>query len=243
MVRVNFALAALASMELNGLTVVFSQESTVLRSTLLSALVAVALLPPLAHSQALPTQQKAADLQVGGFFSYSIFSLPTPLPSAHFYGPGAFVDFDLRHHIGIEGSYNLLNNSSPSTFNVGTGANVYTLGGITQKTYQVGIRYRVTLPHGFADSGSRFVPWVRGTYGRGVFNYGYAEVPSNGTTFRAYNTDVAYNIYTLGGGLDFHLTRSINLRLVDFQHQVWLNFPTQNFTPDVLSVGAAYHFH
>jgi len=54
----------------------------------------------------------------------------------------------------------------------------------------------------------------------------------------------AYNLFAIGGGADYKLRRSINLR-GDFEYQRWLKGPTlaNGLTPYLASVGVAYHFH
>jgi len=179
------------------------------------------------HSQALPTEQKAADFQVGG--GYAGAKPDYTGISQHFYGPNIYFDFDVRHHLGLEGSFTLLNQPAPN--------------GVTEKTYQIGIRYRFTDLRHLPE---RIVPYARFNYGRGVFNYGYTSVQnpaSPGSYITIQNADLGYNMYSIGGGIDFALTRSINIRAIDYQYQSWLNFQPGSLSPAVLSVGAAYHFH
>jgi opacity protein-like surface antigen len=93
---------------------------------------------------------------------------------------------------------------------------------IYERTYEIGPR--VFVHHG------PLIPYAKVMYGRGVYN------------FRNSVANVAYNIYTFGGGADYQLTRSINLR-GDYEYQTWMGFPIQNLHPSVITVGVAYHFH
>lgn len=92
-----------------------------------------------------------------------------------------------------------------------------------ERTYEVGARYIVAHFWGLA-------PYAKGMYGRGVYNY-----PAN-------VANLAFNLISLGGGADYRLNRSLNLR-ADYEHQSWFNVPLQNPQPNLVSVGIAYHFH
>jgi hypothetical protein len=49
----------------------------------------------------------------------------------------------------------------------------------------------------------------------------------------------------MGGGIEYRLNNAINLRVADFEYQHWstTTIAPNGLTPEVLSVGAAYHFH
>lgn len=93
---------------------------------------------------------------------------------------------------------------------------------IYERTYEIG-------PRIFVHRGP-LIPYAKVMYGRGVYNF------SNSIA------NVAYNIYTVGGGADYQITRSLNLR-GDYEYQTWMGFPIQNLHPSVITVGVAYHFH
>jgi hypothetical protein len=65
--------------------------------------------------------------------------------------------------------------------------------------------------------------------GRGVYN------------FSGNIANLAYNIYTFGGGADFALGPTINLR-ADYEFQNWSGFPIATLHPSLFTIGAAYHF-
>ena len=96
------------------------------------------------------------------------------------------------------------------------GENVY------ERTYEAGGRYVYPI-------GLRLRPYGKLMYGRGVFNY-----PNN-------IANLAYNLGVVGGGLDYRLTRTINVR-ADFEHGRWFGFPLAPLQPNVLTIGVAYHF-
>jgi hypothetical protein len=84
------------------------------------------------------------------------------------------------------------------------------------------------------------VPYAKVLFGRGVFNFAGPD-PATGKTVQVAN--LAFNTQSIGGGVDFKLSRSINLRLVDYEYQRWDGFPPNGLNPNVLSFGVAYHFH
>lgn len=93
---------------------------------------------------------------------------------------------------------------------------------VYERTYELGGRYVLDF--------KRYRPYGKLMYGRGVFNY-----PNN-------IANLAYNLYSVGGGLDYRLRPSVNLR-VDYEHQHWFGFPITPLQPNVITIGVAYHFH
>jgi hypothetical protein len=93
---------------------------------------------------------------------------------------------------------------------------------VYERTYEIG-------PRIFIARGS-FIPYAKVLYGRGVYN------------FHDSVANVAYNMLTFGGGADFQLRRSLNLR-ADYEYQTWMGFPITNLHPNVITIGVAYHFH
>jgi hypothetical protein len=91
---------------------------------------------------------------------------------------------------------------------------------IYERTYEVG-------PRVFFHRG-RLAPYGKVLIGRGVYN------------FSGNIANIAYNLYTVGGGADFSLTPTINLR-ADYELQNWLNFPLATLRPNLFTI-AAYHF-
>jgi hypothetical protein len=157
-------------------------------------------------SQAQATKATAirkADLQIGGDFTLS----PSPdYGTKSFYGGGGYATFDFTHSLGVEFNFRQLN-----------GPNL----GIYERTYQVGLRY--VKHYGIVD------PYVRGSYGRGVFNF-----PNDAA-------NLAYNMFSVAAGVDVRVRRHVNVR-ADYEFQKWLSFPPNGLTPQVISLGAAYHF-
>jgi opacity protein-like surface antigen len=93
---------------------------------------------------------------------------------------------------------------------------------VYERTYELG-------PRIFLQRGP-LIPYAKIMYGRGVYN------------FHNSIANIAYNMYTFGGGADYELRRSINLR-ADYEYQTWMGFPITNLHPSVITIGVAYHFH
>ena len=97
---------------------------------------------------------------------------------------------------------------------------------IGEDTYLIGPRY--VFRH------NRFMPYVKLLAGVGQLNLQFDYAPHSKATKFA---------YALGGGLDYKLTRSINIRAIDFEYQQWPGFSPHGLTPWGITVGAAYQFH
>jgi opacity protein-like surface antigen len=93
---------------------------------------------------------------------------------------------------------------------------------VYERTYEVGPRLYVLR--------GAFEPYAKVLYGRGDYN------------FSKNIANIAYNIYTVGGGADFRVTRSLNIR-GDYEYQTWPGFPISALHPSVVTVGVAFHFH
>ncbi len=92
---------------------------------------------------------------------------------------------------------------------------------IYERTYELGPRFYLTR--------GRLAPYGKVLIGRGVYN------------FSGNIANIAYNLYTVGGGADFALTPTINLR-ADYEFQNWLSFPIAPLHPSLFTIGAAFHF-
>lgn len=158
------------------------------------------------YSQARPTAQRTVDLQVGGGFTTANSDyLPRRIN-----GGAVYFDYDFLHNIGIEGEFHFVKDGQT---------------GLYEKTYEIGGRYHRTY--------GRFMPYAKGMYGRGVFNF--LAYPGFG------RANLAYNLFAIGGGLDYRITRHVNAR-ADYEYQRWMGFPPNGLAPSLLTFGAAYHF-
>ncbi len=92
---------------------------------------------------------------------------------------------------------------------------------VYERTYEVGVRY--------VRHYGRLGPYAKIIIGRGVFNY-----PQN-------EANLAYNMYGLGGGIDIAILPRINVR-GDYEYQNWSSFKPNGLTPQLITIGVAYHF-
>ncbi len=90
-----------------------------------------------------------------------------------------------------------------------------------ERTYEIGGRYVYHL--------GRFNPYAHVMYGRGVFNF-----PQD-------IANLAYNIGAAGGGVDVNVLKHVNAR-VEYEYQNWYGFPLADLTPQLGTIGIAYHF-
>ncbi len=123
-----------------------------------------------------------------------------------------YGDVDVNRFIGLEVLYR--NASIITPFDIG------------ENHLMVGPRFRIER--------GIFAPYAKALIGRSTINFqqGYNPV--------AYSN--SYLSYALGGGLDIHATRHINVRAIDLEYQRWPNFPPHGLTPYGVSIGAAYVF-
>ncbi len=101
----------------------------------------------LVHGQASPTASREADLQVGVSF---VTANPDYFPST-FRGVGAYIDLDLRPHLGLEGEFHQVGSTA--------GDSSY------ERTYEIGARYHRTY--------GPLAPYVKALIGRGDLSYQY----------------------------------------------------------------------
>ena len=171
------------------------------------------------QAQKLPTATKLLDIQAGGDFVYGKSDYGSNLRGYGFYGT---VDF--RQHFGLMLDFHQANEGGTL---YGTVSNP-----IYERTYEVGGRY--------VRHYGRFDPYAKVMIGRGVFNG--PPSPFNPTEGASFN--LAYNMLAIGGGVDYKLKRYLNIR-GDYEYQVWKSGPgiVNGLTPQLASVGVAYHFH
>jgi opacity protein-like surface antigen len=189
------------------------------------SLVYASSLPALGQVDA--TEIRVGDLQAGGGFSYATPDYgPQNLSGFNFY-----ATFDFREWLGIEADFHQVNS--------GTASKIY------ERTYEIGPR--VVRHYG------RFAPYAKVLIGRGVFNYPpdcldrttflptSCNSPNVDPSTTGASANLAYNEVAFGVGVDVNVTRRINARL-DYEYQDWFGFTPSGLTPQVYSVGVAYHF-
>lgn len=180
----------------------------------LSLLGALALSVPHLHAQAVATATGNA-LSVGLAYQNAD---PDYGPSRGS-GIGAYANFDFARYVGITAEVNL-----PTAF-----SNVI----FPERSFLVG---------------------ARGEYHRGRY-MGYGKVlggvASSGNNYsvdktitasQLINASETFDLYAIGGGIEYRLDSPITLRL-DFESQHWLSYQPNSLTPSIISVGAAYRFH
>ena len=177
------------------------------RSRTLSVIFSVLLLLSAALTaqaqRTVATARRNAALQVGGGFA-----LASPdYTQFRFRGGSLYATLDFSPHLGVEFMFHQVNTPASD--------------GIYERTYELGPRY-VWHFRGVE-------PFVKASYGRGVFNY-----PDN-------VANLAYNMFTVTGGADIRLQRHVYAR-AEFEAQRWLDFPPNGLSPKVVTVGAAYRF-
>jgi opacity protein-like surface antigen len=92
---------------------------------------------------------------------------------------------------------------------------------IYERTYEVGVRY--------VRHYGRLGPYAKLLVGRGQFNFAQNEAM------------FAYNMYSIGGGIDVAILPRVNIR-GDYEYQSWHSFQPNGLTPQVITIGVAYHF-
>lgn len=172
-----------------------------LRSSLTCVLLGC--LAPSVYAQGSPTAARKADLQIG----LGAVVVKSDYDLGLFKGGAFYTTLDLREHFGAE--FVLHQANLPGSLH------------LYERTYEIGPRYYRTY--------GRFKPYIKGMYGRGVFNFPYDEA------------NLAYNLFAIGGGADVAVLSYVNLR-ADYEYQTWLSFPPSGLTPQVLTLGVAYHF-
>ena len=180
-----------------------------LRRYTLAALLCLVSAVALSGQTTAPTASRKADLQVGAGLTIARhdYEYAPPSDGVDISGASVWATFDFRPHLGIEGNFREL-----------TSHNADHMG---ERSYEIGPRYVWHF--------GRINPYVRASYGRGVFNF-----PQD-------VANLAYNMFAGGGGFDVNVLKHLNARL-DFDYQDWLNFPPKNLQPKVGTIGVAYHF-
>jgi opacity protein-like surface antigen len=89
-----------------------------------------------------------------------------------------------------------------------------------QRTYEIGGRYLRTY--------GPLAPYVKAMIGHGQFEYPYGE------------TEAGYTMYAGGAGLDFKLSAYLRVR-GEYEFQKWTSFPNGGLTPQIVTIGVAYH--
>ncbi len=168
------------------------------------ALLLTVTLPVAVPSQrTAPTAERRADLQIGAGLDLT----KPDYTLEHWKGITGYATLDVAPHLGLEFVFHQTNSTD--------GSQLY------ERTYELGPRY--VLHYG------RYNPFIRATYGRGVFNFPLSQA------------NLAYNAAGLAGGIDIHVRRHVNAR-AEYEVMRWINFPDNGLQPVNVTIGAAYRF-
>lgn len=167
------------------------------------------------HAQATATATRSLDVKVGGGFT----TLNSDYLPSRFNGGAVYADLDFTRHFGAEAEFHFAKDSSGS--------------GQYEKTYEIGGRYFRTY--------GRFVPYAKVLWGRGVYNFTQPYVGSNGSLNFLPVANLAYNLVAAGAGADYKLQRHFYVR-GDWEYQRWFSFQGSSLSPNLITVGLAYHF-
>jgi hypothetical protein len=85
------------------------------------------------------------------------------------------------------------------------------------ETYSVGLRYHMDF--------LKFQPYVKGLVGDGKFNFPFGYAHGN------------YFVITAGGGVDYHWTRRVHIRVADVEYQDWPQFTFGAMSSVAVSTG------
>jgi opacity protein-like surface antigen len=134
------------------------------------------------------------------------------------YAPGTIKGYsifgaaDLRNGLGFDIEYH--------------DTELFTPHDIGESTVMAGLRY--------GRRERRFYPYVKALGGRGIFTTQQGDY--------ATTTSTPYRAFALGGGLEYHASRSVTIRLVDAEFQNWTTFKPNGLSPVVYTFGAAYRY-
>jgi hypothetical protein len=136
---------------------------------------------------------------------------------------GSYASTDSDYDGGRESAYGIYGTLDFKT-HFGAEIAFHRLNGLhsmSETTYEIGGRY--VRHYGIVH------PYARAMYGRGVLNY----------TDNIAN--LAFNLFAFAGGADINVQRHVNVR-AEFEEQMWHSVPPHGLTPNMITIGAAYHF-
>lgn len=167
------------------------------------------------YGQAVPTASRAFDLQVGGGLVLDHSDYEPQM----FRGGAIYSTLDFSSHFGAEIDFHQADSPVDKSY---------------ERTYEVGGRYHRLY--------GRFEPYGKVLYGRGVYNFVVDSYNANGSVASStVVANLAYNEFVFGGGTDFQVLPYLNVR-ADYEYQSWHGFPLNGLTPQLVTIGVAYHF-
>jgi len=130
-------------------------------------------------------------------------------------GITGYATFDIRAHLGIEADIHMLNIITPNDF--------------VESSYLGGVRY--VWHRGRLDPYVKVLGGIGQTYIQPPYDTHAPGVPGT------------YMVIAGAGGLDLRLPHHINVRAIDFEYQMWPNFPPNGLSPTLITCGVAYRFN
>ena len=70
--------------------------------------------------------------------------------------------------------------------------------------------------------------------------YGKVMVGQGSISNQNLHSSSSYKMYAFGGGLEYKVTRKINIRAIDIEEQKWVHFQPNVLSPVAISIGAMY---
>jgi len=179
-----------------------------------------------ARGQAAPTAVRPADLQVGAGFTWANSDyVPNKIGGFAFY-----ADYDLVGLFGVEANFHRVRDPNPDP--------LVPSNHFSETTYEIGGRY---VRHYYRG---RLAPYGKVLYGRGVVNFPAHQKLNPDGGLETYIDNIGYNLVAFGGGLDYRLSKRINIR-ADFEYQHWFASDQElpaGLAPYLFTFGGAYHF-
>ena len=108
------------------------------------------------------------------------------------------------------------------------------------------IHYAIVTPSDISENSYLFGPryGIRhkklNVYAKGLFGLG--RFGTQGGSFTVIATS-SYFVYAFGAGVEYMVTRNINIRPFDVEFQKWPTFAPNGLSPITYTFGAAYVFH
>jgi len=117
---------------------------------------------------------------------------------------GYYLQYGARKMVGISGFVDVDTRRRIGFEAEGRWLEFNQTANVHAETYSAGPRYHMNF--------GAFQPYAKGMIGLGEFNFPYDLAHGN------------YVVVTAGGGLDYHLTRRIFIRVADVEYQYWPQF-------------------
>lgn len=119
-------------------------------------------------------------------------------------GSGYYLQYGERKMLGASGFVDMDASHGLGIEAEGRWLEFHQTDSVHVETYSAGLRYHMNF--------HRFQPYAKGLIGFGDFNFPFSYAHGR------------YLVVTAGGGLDYHWTRRIHIRVADVEYQDWPQF-------------------